>query len=356
MTPLPAPLRDLIAAIPPLDRATAEAATKRQDQLTKPQGSLGRLEELSIQLAGMTARVRPRFESMAVIVGAGDHGICAEGVSAFPSEVTPQMVANFLAGGAAINVLSRQAGARVVVVDFGVAADLGHAPGLVHAKVAPGTQNFARGMAMTREQAVEAILAGAAVLDAEARQALDLVAVGEMGIGNTTPASALTAALTGQPVAKVTGRGTGISDEALVHKIEVIEQALAFHQLKTEDPLGVLAAVGGFEIAGLAGVMLAAAARRIPIVLDGFITGSAALVAARLAPTVTDYMVASHVSVECGHAVILDDLGLVALFNFDLRLGEGSGAALALPMIRSAAAILDEMATFDEAGVSEGEP
>ncbi len=356
MKPLPTPLRDLVAAIPPLNRAAMDAATKRQDQLTKPQGSLGRLEELSIRLAGMTARERPRFEAPAVIVGAGDHGICAEGVSAFPSEVTPQMVANFLAGGAAINVLARQAGARVIVVDFGVATDLGDTPGMVHAKIAPGTQNFARAMAMTREQAIEAILAGAAVVATEARHSLDLVAVGEMGIGNTTPASALTAALTGQPVAQVTGRGTGISDGALAHKIDVIEQALAFHQADAEDPLGVLAAVGGFEIAGLAGVVLAAAARRIPVVLDGFITGSAALVAARLAPIVTDYIVASHVSVERGHKVILDDLGLVPLFNLDLRLGEGSGAALALPMVRAAAAILDEMATFDEAGVSEGEP
>ncbi|HEY5476592.1 MAG TPA: nicotinate-nucleotide--dimethylbenzimidazole phosphoribosyltransferase [Tepidiformaceae bacterium] len=356
MTPLPSPLRDLIAAIPPISHAARDAAAKRQDQLTKPQGSLGRLEELSIRLAGMTANPRPRFASPAVIVGAGDHGICAEGVSAFPSEVTPQMVANFLAGGAAINVLSRQAGARVVVVDFGVAADLSDTPGLVHARIAAGTQNFARGMAMTREQALEAILAGAEVVTSAARQSLDLVAVGEMGIGNTTPASALTTVFTGQPVAKVTGRGTGISDAALAHKIDVIERALALHQLDAEDPLGVLAAVGGFEIAGLAGVMLAAAARRIPVVLDGFITGSAALVAARLAPAVTDYMVASHVSVECGHPVILDNLGIVPLFNLDLRLGEGSGAALALPMVRAAAAILDEMATFDEAGVSEGEP
>lgn len=356
MTHLPSPLRDLIAAIPPISQSARDAAAKRQDQLTKPQGSLGRLEELSIRLAGMTANPRPRFASPAVIVGAGDHGICAEGVSAFPSEVTPQMVANFLAGGAAINVLSRQAGASVIVVDFGVAADLSDTPGLVHARIAAGTQNFARGMAMTREQALEAILAGAEVVTSAARQSLDLVAVGEMGIGNTTPASALTTAFTGQPVAKVTGRGTGISDAALAHKIDVIERALALHQLDAEDPLGVLAAVGGFEIAGLAGVMLAAAARRIPVVLDGFITGSAALVAARLAPAVVDYIVASHVSVELGHRVILDNLGLVPLFNLDLRLGEGSGAALALPMVRAAAAILDEMATFDEAGVSEGEP
>jgi len=346
----------LIGAIPPLDRGAMDAARARQDQLTKPAGSLGRLEELSIRLAGMTGRVRPSFASAAVIVGAGDHGITAEGVSAFPSEVTGQMVQNFLAGGAAINVLARQAGARVVVVDFGVASDLAGFDGLVHAKVAPGTRNFAREAAMSAEEAVRAISAGATVVANEAVQGLDIVCLGEMGIGNTTPASAITAALTAQPVSLVTGRGTGVDDATFRHKVEVIEGALALHQLGTGDPGGVLAAVGGFEIAGLVGVILAASARRIPVIVDGFITGAAALVAARLAPASAEYMIASHVSVECGHAVILEQLGVRALVNLGMRLGEGSGAALALPIVRAAAALLDEMATFGEAGVSEGTP
>ena len=342
-----------LPSIPATDLAAAEAARSRQANLTKPPGSLGRLEELSIQLAAITGRPRPSVARKAVIVMAGDHGVTAEGVSAYPAEVTPQMVLNFLRGGAAINVLARLAGARVTVVDIGVAADLEPQPGLVQRKVAHGTQNMARGPAMTREQAEQAIAAGLEVVQAEIDRGLDLVATGDMGIGNTTASAAIAAVLTGQPPRQVTGRGTGVDDAGLAQKVAVIERALAVNQPDPSDALDVLSKVGGLEIGGLAGVILGAAARRVPVVIDGFISGAAALIAAGLAPEVKPYLIAAHQSVEIGHRLVLAHLGLRPLVDLDLRLGEGTGAALAFHLIEAAARTLDEMATFAEAGVSD---
>jgi nicotinate-nucleotide--dimethylbenzimidazole phosphoribosyltransferase len=330
------------------------AAHARQEQLTKPAGSLGRLEALAIQLAGITGQERPTLGQKVVIVMAGDHGVTAEGVSAYPAEVTPQMALNFLRGGAAINALAGVVGARVVVVDVGVARDLAH-PGLLARKIAPGTANMAQGSAMTRAQAEDSIAVGIEITSSLVEDGAQIVATGEMGIGNTTAASAITAVLTGSAPDTVTGRGTGIDDAQLAHKIGVIERALAVNAPNPEDGLDVLAKVGGLEIAGLVGVILSAAARRVPIVLDGFIAGSAALVAVRLCPNVHDYLIAGHLSVERGHRVLLDALALVPLLTLDLRLGEGTGAALALGVIEAALAAHRQMATFAEAGVSERE-
>lgn len=346
------PFADLCDRILPLDEAAMAAAQDRQDILTKPKGSLGRLEALSIQLAGITGQTLPRVDRKAVIILAGDHGIVAEGVSAYPSEVTAQMVLNFLRGGAAINVLARQAGARVVIADVGVAADLPEHADLVSRKIAPGTANFAQAAAMSREQAIRSVRTGLEIVTDEVARGLDLVATGEMGIGNTTPASAVTAVYTGLPVAQVTGRGTGVDDEGLARKVSAIERALALHRPDPGDPLGVLSAVGGFEIGAIAGVCLGAAAHRVPVVIDGFISSAGALIAAALCPAVKPYLIASHLSVERGHAALWQALGLRPLLDMDLRLGEGTGAVLAMHLVEAACHILAEMATFADAGVS----
>jgi nicotinate-nucleotide--dimethylbenzimidazole phosphoribosyltransferase len=348
-------LDSLISAIPPLDETSMRTARARQDTLTKPRGSLGRLEELSIQLAGMKADPFPSVERKAVIVMAADHGVTAEGVSAYPAEVTPQMVLNFLNGGAAINTLARQAGARVTIVDIGVAADFEPLPGLTRRKVMRGTRNLAQGPAMTREEAEQALQVGVDVLNEEAGRGLDIVAIGDMGIGNTTPSSAIVAVMTGVPVAKVVGRGTGIDDQGLDRKIRVIEEALSVNQPDPNDPMDVLHKIGGLEIAGLAGVMIAAASRRIPVVVDGFISTAAALIAAGLAPRLRDYLIGAHQSVEIGHHVMLKSLQLTPLLDLNMRLGEGTGAALAFHIIEASTRILREMATFGEAGVSDKE-
>ena len=348
-------LDSLISTIQPLDESAMRAARARQDMLTKPRGSLGRLEELSIQLAGMRADPFPSVERKAVIVMAADHGVASEGVSAYPAEVTAQMVLNFLHGGAAINALARQAGARVTVVDVGVASEFGPVSGLLQRKVMCGTRSLAQGPAMTRQEAERALQVGADVLNEEAAHGLDLVATGDMGIGNTTPSSAITAVLTGLPVAQVVGRGTGIDDQGLQHKIKVIEQALDVNHPNATDALDVLHKVGGLEIAGLAGVMIAAAGRRIPIVVDGFISTAAAMIAAGLAPGVREYLISAHQSVELGHRAMLSHLGLTPLLDLNLRLGEGTGAALAFHLIEASTRVLREMATFDEAGVSDKE-
>ncbi len=348
-------LEEIINQIPPLDESAIQAARARQDQLTKPRGSLGRLEELSIRLAGMKAEPFPSVERKAVIVMAADHGVALEGVSAYPPEVTAQMVLNFLRGGAAINVLARQAGARVTVVDIGVATELQPVPGLVQCKVMRGTHNQAQGLAMTRAEAEQALQIGVDVLNEEAARGLDIVATGDMGIGNTTPSSAITAALTGLPVAQVVGRGTGIDDRTLEHKIKIVEQSLEVNQPDPNDALDVLHKVGGLEIAGLAGVMIAAASHRIPVVVDGFISTAAAVIAVGLAPRVREYLIAAHQSVEIGHRALLAHLDLAPLLDLNLRLGEGTGAALAFHLIEASARILREMATFDEAGVSDKE-
>lgn len=345
-------ITELCDQIRPLDEAAMAAAQARQDILTKPQGSLGCLEALSIQLAGITGQALPSVDRKAVIVLAGDHGIAAEGVSAYPSEVTAQMIFNFLRGGAAINVLARQAGARVIIADVGVAGDLPEHPDLLNRKIAPGTANFAQGPAMTREQATRSLEAGVEIVMDQVSQGLDLVATGEMGIGNTTPASAITAVYTGLPVDQVTGRGTGVDDAGLALKIETIGRALAFHQPDPSDPLGVLAAVGGFEIGAIAGVCLGAAAHRLPILVDGFISAAGALVAAALCPNVKPYLIASHLSVERGHTALWQTLGLKPLLDMSLRLGEGTGAVLAMHLVEAACCILSEMATFEDAGIS----
>jgi nicotinate-nucleotide--dimethylbenzimidazole phosphoribosyltransferase len=339
--------------IPPIDSVSAQKAEERQGMLTKPAKSLGRLEEISIKLAGMKAEPFPKVDRKAVIVMAADHGVVLEGVSAYPAEVTKQMVLNFLHGGAAINVLARQTGAGVTIVDIGVASDFEPSlPGLLHRKVARGTRNMTKGSAMTRLEAEKALAEGMDVLALVAADGLDLVATGEMGIGNTTPSSAIVAVLTGLPVAQVTGRGTGINDAALAHKIQVIEQAIALNQPNPSDVLDVLCKVGGLEIAGLAGVMIAAAARRIPVVVDGFISTAAALIAVGLVPDVRNYLFSAHQSVEIGHQAMLEYLDLDPLLDLNLRLGEGTGAALAFHLLEAASGILREMATFAEAGVS----
>ncbi len=345
-------LTKTIAQIQPLDEDAMNAARARQDQLTKPQGSLGRLEALSVQLAGITAQVRPRFKQPAIITMAGDHGVARQGVSAYPAEVTPQMVLNFLRGGAAINVLARHVGARVVVVDIGVASDLPAHSELVNAKIAKGTRDFSIGPAMTREEARRAIEAGIEIVTREIERGADIIGTGDMGIGNTTPSAAITAAITRRPVKQVTGRGTGLDDAGLARKIATIERALEINKPNPNDGLDVLGDVGGFEIGGLAGVMIGAAARRVPVVIDGFISGAAALIAYTLAPAVQPYLIAAHRSVEIGHRAILDYLRVEPLLDLDLRLGEGTGAALGISLCLAAAKILDEMATFAEAGVS----
>jgi len=352
-------LESVPARIGPLDAAAMEAAAARLDRLTKPPGSLGRLEMLSVQLAGITGFARPRVDHPAVLVFAGDHGVTAQGVSAYPSNVTAQMVANFVAGGAAINVLARLSGAQVVVVDVGVAGPIPNVGGgrndgarLVRKRVANGTHDMTEEPAMTRTETMAAIEAGRSVAMALIGEGVDALAVGEMGIGNTTAASALAAVLTGCPPAEVTGRGTGLDDQAIRHKVAVIERALDRRRPAPADPLGVLATVGGLEIAALVGAVLAAAESKIPVVLDGFITGSAALVAAAIAPNATARLIASHVSAEPGHRIVLERLALRPLLDLDLRLGEASGGVLALQLLSAATAILAEMATFDDAGVS----
>ncbi len=340
--------------IPPIDKQAAKQAQVRQNRLTKPPGSLGRLEEISIQLAGMKADPMPEVSRKAVIVMAADHGVALEGVSAFPVEVTKQMVLNFLHGGAAINVLARQAGAATHIVDIGVASDFDPSlPGLWRRKIAHGTRNMAKEPAMTRVQAEQALACGMEVLAEIAEKGLDVIATGDMGIGNTTSSAAIVAVMAGLPVDKVTGRGTGLDDAGLMRKIQVIEQAIAVNQPDPNDPMDVLCKVGGLEIAGLAGVMIAAAARRIPVMVDGFISTAAAMIGVGLVPDVRHYLFGAHRSVEIGHQVMHKHLGLTPLLNLNLRLGEGTGAVLAFHLLEAACRLLREMATFDEAGVSD---
>jgi nicotinate-nucleotide--dimethylbenzimidazole phosphoribosyltransferase len=345
------PVSDLQAAIGHvghLDSVAMDQTRQRLDSLTKPPGSLGRLERLAVQIAGVSGSPRPRLRERLVVVMAADHGVAAEGVSAYPAAVTTQMVHNFVQGGAAINVLARQVGARVLVVDIGVAARLPLELSIVHRKVAPGTANMAHGPAMTAEQASAALQVG---LDLS-RQDADVICLGEMGIGNTTAASAIVAAVSGLPVAEVTGRGTGIDDATWKRKVAVIEQALRLNQPDPRNPMDILAKVGGLEIAGLVGLVIGAAALRKVVIVDGFIATAAALLAVELCPAARSYLIAAHRSVEVGHRAALERLELEPLFALDLRLGEGSGAALALPIVDAALAILAEMATFEEAGVA----
>jgi nicotinate-nucleotide--dimethylbenzimidazole phosphoribosyltransferase len=345
-------LEGLLARIGPLDAAAMQAARSRQDTLTKPLGSLGRLEDISIQVAGITGLALPRITKKSVLVMAGDHGVVDDGVSAYPQDVTPQMVLNFLHGGAAINAFARQARARVVVVDMGVGADLPAQPNLIVRKVGRGTANLARGAAMTRSQAVESILSGAEIAEAEITQGVDLLATGDMGIGNTTPSAAIAVVLGGRTVEETAGAGTGVDDAGLQRKRSAIRRGLEVNQPDARDGLDVLAKVGGFEIGGLAGVILAAAANRKPVIIDGFISTAAAMIAVSLAPAARDYLIAGHVSEERGHRAMLEWLHLQPLLDLNMRLGEGTGAALAMDLVEAACRALTEMATFGEAGVS----
>jgi nicotinate-nucleotide--dimethylbenzimidazole phosphoribosyltransferase len=356
MTPTPEPgLRAVVDAVVAPDATAMDEARARQLQLTKPPGALGVLEDASVALCGIQAACPPRrLATPAVAVFAGDHGVHAQGVSPWPQEVTASMVANFRAGGAAVNVLARQAGADVVVVDMGVAADLEPGPDLLDHKVRPGTSDLALGPAMTRQEAVEGLLAGVSVADLLVDRGHDVLLTGDMGIANTTASAALVAALTGALPEAVTGRGTGIDETVLARKVEVVVRALRARPV-TADPVETLASLGGFEHAGLAGFILGAARRRVLVILDGVIAGAAALVAQALAPAVAGYCFAGHRSVEPGHAVALAQLGLRPLVDLDLRLGEGTGALLALPLVEAAGATLREMATFDSAGVARKE-
>lgn len=336
--------------------AAGREAQRALDQLTKPPGSLGRLEDLARRLAEMSGQFPPQARRCVIFTLAADHGVVAEGVSAYPQIVTAQMVENFLRGGAAVNVLARHVGATVVVADMGVAEPLPAHPDLLSRKIGPGTRNMALGPAMSREQAVAAVEAGIGLVDAERGNGLDLIGTGEMGIGNTTAASAVVAALTGAPAEAVTGTGTGVDDEGRRRKVVVIKRALAVNLPDPADGLDVLAKVGGFEIAGLCGVILAGAAWRVPVVLDGFIAGAAALAAVRLKPETRHYLIASHRSTEPGHEYVLDALGLHPYLDLQMRLGEGTGAALCIGLAKAAVKILGEMATFKSAGVTERSP
>jgi nicotinate-nucleotide--dimethylbenzimidazole phosphoribosyltransferase len=346
-------LSQTLNKIEPADENIMQLARKRQDSLTKPRGSLGRLEEVSVRVAGMRRCITSTFDNKAIVVMAGDHGVVAEGVSAYPQEVTRQMVYPFLSGCAAVNVFSRHIGARVAVVDMGVIGGFEPNPLLECKSIAFGTADMAQGPAMTRKQATDAIEAGIAVIESQVAKGLDIVGTGEMGIGNTTAASAICAAFTGRSAADVTGRGTGIDEKQMLHKIDVIDRALEVNRPDSNDAIDVLSKVGGFEIGGLAGVILGAAANRIPVVIDGFISGAAALIAVKLCPQVKDYLIASHLSVEQGHRIMLEYMGLQPLLSLDMRLGEGTGAALGISLVEAAVKILKEMKTFDEAGVSD---
>lgn len=350
------PFEQAIAAVTAPDQAAASAAAAYQNTLTKPPGSLGELEAIGVRLAAIAGRCPPGLPGPAtVVVFAADHGVVASGVTPWPSEVTGQMVANFCAGGAAINVIARQAGAAVIVVDVGVAGELGPAPGLVLRKIRPGTADIAVRDAMTGDEARAALDVGAEVAADLVRDGARCLITGDMGIGNTTPSAALIAHFTGRPAADVTGRGTGINDAMLARKTEVVQAALRRCAGLPDpgDPVAALACLGGLEIAALAGFIIGGAAARVPVLLDGVISAAALVTAAALCPEVTGYCIAGHRSAEPGASAVLEHLSLRPVLDLGLRLGEGTGACLALPAVQAAARILAEMATFDQAGVTD---
>jgi len=345
-------IEEYIKRIGEIDQNLMRKAQERLDNLTKPQGSLGRLEEFAGRLVTITENLMPELDKKVIFTFVGDHGVADEGVSAFPKEVTGQMVFNFLRGGAGINVLARHAGAEVVVVDIGVDHHFQNIPGLLDKKVVMGTKNIRKGPAMTRKEALRCIDIGIDLGREYAKKGYKLFGTGDMGIGNTTPSSAIATVLTGRPVSEVTGRGTGIDDEALKNKIMVINDAISLNKPNPSDPLDVLAKVGGAEIGGIAGLVIGAAAKRIPVVIDGFISTAGALIAYCLEPKTRDYMFAAHKSQEIGHKAMLDKMGLRPILDLDLRLGEGTGAALAILIIEGGLKIYRDMATFEKAGVS----
>lgn len=350
-------LAEILASVRPTDASAEERAWARLDTLTKPPRSLGRLESIAARVARVQGSDRPDVSGKAVILAAGDHGVVAEGVSPFPQDVTWQMVANFSAGGAAINQLAASVDAELRLYDVGVAADVSHFARVRVEKIAAGTANMAKGPAMTREQAAQAVLVGVEAARDAVADGISLLATGEMGIGNTTAASALTAAYTGADAAAVVGAGTGLDARGVTHKAEVVRRALEVNGIALSapasgDPLGVIAAVGGLEIAALAGVVIGAAEQGVCVVADGFISGSAALAAVRMCPAAAEYLFPSHLSVEPGHAVVMAALGLEPVLELDMRLGEGTGAALAMGIMDAACRMMSGMATFAEAGVS----
>jgi nicotinate-nucleotide--dimethylbenzimidazole phosphoribosyltransferase len=346
-------VRELAEEVEAAGASAAGEARERQSRLTKPPGSLGQLEELGARLAGMAGECPPPVpESPAVVICAGNHGVLAQGVSPWPSEVTAAMVENFCAGGAAVNALARTVGARVRVLDVGVASELGRHPLLRAAKVRHGTDDLSEGPAMDQEEAARAVLAGAGIVEELVETGgVDLLVTGDMGIGNSTPAACLIAAFTGRSAGEVTGRGTGIDDATLNRKIGVVEKALDLHRPYPGDPLGTLAALGGFEHAALVGLILTGAAYGVPVLLDGVVSNSAALVARALAPNSMDYAIAGHLSAEPGARVTLEKLGLEPLLDLRMRLGEGTGGLLAVPLVQAAARALREMATMGEARI-----
>ena len=351
MSGLEARLRDLIVAVPPFDPATAEHACERQAVLIKPPGSLGRLEELAVQAAGVTGDVVPRGDRRWLAVFAADHGVAQEGVSAYPATVSAQIVAALARGDAAAAVLARSVGAGLLVVDVGLASPAAPSPGVRSCRVRPGTASILHGPAMSREEALAAVAVGADAIAEAGESGLGLLALGEVGIGNTTAASAVAAAMLGLPPKDVVGRGTGIDDAALARKVAVVRNALQVNAVDRADPVDVLAGVGGLEIAAMVGAMLRAGGQRVPVVLDGFVVGAAALVAVVLCPNLRPFLIAGHRSPEPGHAAVLAALGLSPLFDYGMRLGEGSGAVVALGVVGAALDLHRGMATFAEAGV-----
>ena len=345
-------IKKTLARIKPVNPELLQQAQLLLDNKTKPPGSLGRLEEFARRIAAISGNLQPDVSKKIIFTFAGDHGIVEEGVSLFPKEVTPQMVLNFLSGGAGINVLARHVGADVRVVDVGVDYDFAGVAGLIHKKVANGTKNFAKGPAMTRKEMLAALTVGIELADQCGVEGVGLVGTGEMGIGNTTPSSAVITVISGKTVAELTHRGTGIGDAALANKIRVIEQGLVLNRPDPHDPLDVLTKVGGFEIAAIAGLVLGCAANSIPVVIDGFISTAGALIASELHPNVRDYIFAAHESVEIGHRFMLARIGAAPILDLQLRLGEGTGAVLAMTLIEAGVKVLNEMATFEQAGVS----
>jgi nicotinate-nucleotide--dimethylbenzimidazole phosphoribosyltransferase len=363
-------LTTILSGIKNVNGKFIEQAQSRLDSLTKPQGSLGRLEEFARQLVSITENPMPVLDKKVIFTFAGDHGVVDEGVSAYPKAVTPQMVLNFLNGGAGINVLARHAGAEVVVVDIGVDHDFNNSPippltkggqggvtvkgGMfISRKVVSGTKNMRKGPAMTRDEAMQCIAVGMDLADGYAKKGFGIFGTGDMGIANTTPSSAIASVLTGKSVEEITGRGTGINDETWRHKVQVIRDSIALNKPDPSDAVDVLSKVGGAEIGSIAGLIIGAAANRVPVVVDGFISTAGALIAYSLEPRTKDYMFAAHMSQETGHKAMLEKIGLRPILDLDLRLGEGTGAALAMFVIEAGLKIYKEMATFGEAGVSE---
>ena len=348
-------LDNILAQISPVDENARREAADRQDRLTKPRGSLGRLEEIACRVCAIKKTNHPRVSRKRIVLFAADHGVTEEGVTLYPKEVTSQMVRNFVRKGAAINAIGESVGVEVEVVDIGVDDDLADMEGFIRKKIARGTSNIARGPAMSIEQATEAVLVGVERAETAWRDGIELLGTGDMGIGNTTPSAALYAAMLDLPASEVTGRGTGLGDERLIHKVKIVEQAIKVNKTRITDTFSALAALGGFEIAGLCGLVIGAARRCIPVVIDGFISSAAAMMAIKMKPEVRQYCFFGHLSREKGHAALMERFGEKPLLDLDMRLGEGTGAALAMAIIEAAVAMHNNMATFDSAGVSDKE-